>query len=34
VGQDKIHGPNDQRQWHSTETDSGYQLVKYFSVDS
>jgi hypothetical protein len=34
VGQDKIHDPKGQRQWRSTETDSGHQLVEYFFVDS
>jgi hypothetical protein len=34
VGQDKIHGPKDQRQWHNTETGSGHQLVEYFPVYS
>jgi hypothetical protein len=34
VGQDKIHGPKDQRQWRSTEIDSGHQLVEYFPIDS
>jgi hypothetical protein len=34
VGQDKIHGPKDQRQWRNTETGSGHQLVEYFPVNS
>jgi hypothetical protein len=34
VGQDKIHGPKDQRQWRNTETGSGHKLMEYFSVDS
>jgi hypothetical protein len=33
MGKDKIHGPKDQRQWRSTQIDSGYQLVEYFSVN-